>query len=96
MQNQAAERRLDVAGGAAKTIVEVEMPESRLKVVTPKQTDHPAPEPDALGIAGRSAERMLSFRIFVDLLRTTGGIRAGRRRLVRGLGIDTLGKSWGT
>src|ERR1700722_20703780 len=91
MQNQAAERRLDMPARAAKPIVEVEVAECGIEIVPPQQTDHPPAKPDAFGIAGRSVEDTLSFSEFVDLLRLFAAVRRGRaRRLFRGLGVGRL------
>src|SRR5262249_42017353 len=37
VQNEAPERHLDVAAGAAEPVVKVEMPEGRIQVVAPEQ-----------------------------------------------------------
>ena len=52
---------------AAETVVEIEMAERRVEVVSPEQPDHPAAEPDALGIAGRPGDFLLRLGEFVDL-----------------------------
>src|SRR5216684_1311538 len=50
LPDQATEGHLDVPGRAAEAVVEVEMPESGVQIVLPKQTYHPSPQPYALGI----------------------------------------------
>ena len=87
VQDKAAERRLDMAARAAKTVVEIEVPEGGIEIVAPEQADHPPAEPHAFRIAGRSVNRMLRLGIFVDLLGFLGGVRAGRRLLEAGLGL---------
>ena len=97
VQNQAAERRLDVSARTAESIVEVEMAEGGVEIVAPQQADHAAAEPHTFGIARRPVERLLRFGKLVDLLRLLAGFlarRASRRgRLVRRFGVVVLGKS---
>ncbi len=81
--------------GTAEPVVEIEMAEGGIEIVTPQQADHPAAEPDAFGIAGRSVEDALGFGEFVDFLRLFGGVLARRRVLVGGLGVVALGQSRG-
>ena len=84
MQNQAAERRLDMAARAAETVVKIEMAEGGIEIVAPQQADHPAAEPDAFRIAGRSVKHALRFGVFVDLLGFLGRVLAGRSLLSAG------------
>jgi len=49
VQNEATERRLDMAGWTAEAVIEIEMAEGGLEVVAPEQAHHPTAEPDALG-----------------------------------------------
>ncbi len=84
VQNEAAEGRLDVAARAAETVVEIEVAESRVEVVAPQQADDAPAEPDALGIARRSAQNAQRLGVLVDFLRFLGGLLTGRRALVRG------------
>jgi len=94
VQNEAPERHLDVAAGAAEPVVKVEMPEGRIQVVAPEQAYHPAAEPDAFRIAGRTIEGALRFGKLIDFLDLFGavfGALFGRRRLlVGGLGVVIL------
>ncbi len=90
MQEEAAERRLDMAARAAEAVVKIEMAEGRIEIVAPQQADHPATEPDAFGIAGRTAQRLLRFGKFVDLLRLLGRLLAVRRGLIGRLGLGAL------
>src|ERR1700675_5003089 len=45
VQYQAPERRLDVSAGTAEPVVEIEMAEGGIEIVTPQQADDPAAEP---------------------------------------------------
>ena len=92
MQNQAPERRLNMAARAAKPVIEVKMAERGIEIVAPQQADHPAAEPDAFGIAGRSAQDALGLGEFIDFLGLFGGILARRGLLLGGLGVIRLGK----
>src|SRR5579862_9550468 len=47
MQDQAAERRLDMTRRTAEPVVEIEVAKCRLDIVAPQQADHAAAEPDA-------------------------------------------------
>ena len=42
-----------MAARAAKPVVEIEMAERGIEIVTPQQADHAATEPDALGVPAR-------------------------------------------
>jgi hypothetical protein len=89
LSHNAPERGLNVLAGASETIVEIEMPECRVQVVTPKQSDHTAAEPDAFRIAGRPAHlgRGLGefFNPALRVLRWIG--LACRRRLIARLAV---------
>jgi hypothetical protein len=78
-----------VLPGTSETIVEIEMPECSVKVVTPKQPDHAAAKPDAFRIAGRPAHLGRSFGKFIDpTLRILCRIGlACRRRLIARLAV---------
>ena len=89
---QAAERRLDVAAGAAEPVVEIEMAEGGVEVVAPHQAHHAAAEPDAFRVAGRAVDGLGGLGEFVGLalvvLGGVGGCGIGRApacRLVLGL-----------
>jgi len=89
---QTAERRLDVAAGAAETVVEIEMAERGVEVVEPHQTYDAAAEPDAFGVSGRAVEGLGGFDEFVGLaLVVLGRIARLRRIAVGGLGLLILG-----
>ena len=90
MQEEAAKGRLDMAARAAEAVVKVEMAEGGIEIVAPQQADHPAAEPDAFGIARRTAQRLLRFGEFVDLLRLLGWLLAVRRGLIGRLGVGAL------
>ena len=75
---QAAERRLDVAAGAAEPVVEIEVAERGIEIVAPHQAHHAAAEPDAFRVAGRAVDGLRGLDEFVGLaLVVLGGI--GRR-----------------
>ena len=78
---QAAERRLDMAAGAAEPVVEVEVPERGVEIVAPHQADHAAAEPDAFGVSGRAVDGLGRLDEFVGLalvvLATSAGLAAG-------------------
>src|SRR6202035_2973901 len=96
MQEEAAEGCLHMAARAAETVVKVEMAESGIEIVAPQQADHPAAEPNAFGISGRTTQRLLRFGKFVDLLRLLGGFLAVRRGLVGRLRLGALGLCLGS
>ena len=95
---QAAEAGLDMAAGAAKAVIEVEVPERRIEVVQPHQANHAAAQPDAFGVAARAVDGLLGFDEFGCLAfvvldgfsrLVVGGILA---LLVLGRRIAALGK----
>ena len=81
LPNQAAEGGLDMGAGAAKTVVKVEMTESRIQVVPPQQTNHPAAQPNTLRITRRPTQNAGCLGDFVDLL--LGFLGSVSRRLLR-------------
>src|ERR1700691_5155727 len=95
MQQKAAECRLDMATRAAEPVVKVEMAERGVEIVAPEQTDHPAPQPHAFGIARETCDLPFCFRKFINLLRLFGRLLAGGRGLVSGLGVGALSQSRG-
>lgn len=74
---QAAEGRLDVAARAAESVIEVEVPERGIEVVTPHQAHHAAAEPDAFRIPARSIDGLRRLDEFVGLALVVLG-RVGR------------------
>jgi len=92
MQNQAPERRLNMATRAAKPVIKVKMTERGIKIVAPQEADDPAAEPDAFGIAGRSVQDPLGLGEFIDFLGLFGGVLARRGLLLGGFGVIRLGK----
>src|SRR5262249_44373626 len=56
LPDQAAKSGLDMGAGTAKAIVKIEMAKGGIKVVAPEEVNHPAAQPDALGIAGRAIQ----------------------------------------
>jgi hypothetical protein len=92
---QAAEGRLDVPTGTAKPVVEIEMPEGRVKIVAPHQANDPATEPDAFRVPGRAVDSLRRFNEFVGfMLIVLGGIGGicGRRFAGLVLGCAALGE----
>lgn len=73
---QTAERCLDVATGAAKPVVEIEMTESSIEVIKPHQANDTAAEPNAFRIASGAIDGLCGFRKLIGLALTVlGGIR---------------------
>ena len=85
---QAAETRLDVAAGAAKAVVEIEVAEGGIEVVQPHQADHAPAEPDAFRVAGGTVDGLLGFDEF-------GGLALVVLDGVGGLVLRGLPWSWG-
>src|SRR4029079_4757309 len=95
---QAAERRLDMAAGAAEAVVEVEMAKGGIEVIPPHQPDHAPAEPNAFGIAGRAVDGLGGFRKLVSAALVLGGVlggigRLGCRLALVGGGRSALGRS---
>ena len=95
LADQAAKGGLNMGAGAAETVVEIEMAEGGVEIVSPEQVDDAAAEPHAFRIAGRSAHRALGFGELIDLLRFFCLLLPGRRRLFRWLGFVALSESQG-
>ena len=74
---QAPERGLNVAAGAAKTVVQIEMTERSIEVVEPHQPHHAAAEPDAFGITGRPADGLGGLHELIGLALIVLGRVAG-------------------
>src|SRR5579885_552756 len=83
LADQTAESRLNMGTGAAKAVVQIEMTESRIQIVPPKQANHAAAEPDAFRVTGRAGKHAGGFRDLVDLLLAVFGAFFSRRLLVR-------------
>jgi hypothetical protein len=95
VQDQTAERRLDVSAGTAKTVVKVKMAKGRIEVVAPEQTDDPPAQPNAFRIAGRAIENTLGLGEFIDFLGFLGRVGGRRGRLlIRGLRFRGLGRGY--
>ena len=79
---QAAEGGLDMAAGTTEAVVEVEMAEGGIEVVSPHQADHAPAEPDAFGVSGRPVDGLRRLDEFVGLalvvLAGVGGIGGWR------------------
>lgn len=96
---QATERRLDMPGGAAETVIQIEVTKSGVEIVEPHQADDPAAEPDAFGVSGGAIDDLGRFGELVGLVLVgfLGGIgRLGPicRRfagLFLGVGVAALG-----
>lgn len=96
---QAAERCLNVSAGAAKPVIEIKVTKGSIEIVDPDKLHHPAAQPDAFRVSGRSVDRLRRFDELVDLvlailgrLGLIGG--GGLTRLIRGLGLAAaLGES---
>jgi len=93
LADDAAKGSLDVAGRAAEAIIKVEMTEGGIEIVSPKKAHRAPAKPQAFGIGGGAAEKLLGFGKFVDLLGRLLGI--GRRRwlLLGGLLFGILRQS---
>jgi hypothetical protein len=97
LSHHASERGLNVLSGAPESIIEIEMPERGVEVVTPKQRNHPAAEPDAFRVTGRAADLGGRLGKFIDpALGVFCRIAlTGLRRLVARLGVAGLGERQG-
>lgn len=65
--HHAAERRLDVAAGATKPLIEIEMAERRIEVIAPHQADHAPSKPHAFRIACGAIDRLRGLDELVGL-----------------------------
>jgi hypothetical protein len=86
--HKAPERRLNVAAGATKPVVQIEMAERGVEIVAPHQDNHAAAEPDAFRISSRAIDGLRRLDKFVGLALTVFGhisrsSRACRGRLAR-------------
>jgi hypothetical protein len=82
--HEAPERRLNVAAGAAKPVVQIEMAERGVEIVAPHQNHHAATEPDAFRVSGRAVDGLRSLDELIGLALTVLGHISGRRRISRG------------
>src|SRR6185312_3605240 len=93
---QAAERRLDMAAGAAESVVEIEVPEGGIEVIPPHQADHASAEPDAFGVAAGAVNGLGRLDEFVGLalvvLAGFGGIGGRLLGLILGIRGSALGE----
>ena len=86
--HETPERRLNVAAGAAKAVVKVEMAEGGVKIVAPHQDHHAAAEPDAFRVSGRAIEGLRRLDELVGLaLVISGRIGRGGRGCRAGFGL---------
>lgn len=88
-----AERRLDVAAGASEPLIEIEVAERGIEIVSPHQADDTPAKPDAFGVSGRAVDRLRSLYKLVCLalaiLGGLSGVWLGGR--VLGAAIAALG-----
>ena len=94
---QTTKRRLDVAAGAAETVVQIEMPERSVEIVEPHQADHAAAQPDAFRIAGGAVDDLRGLDEFIGLalvvLGGIGGCGGGSLAgLILGVDVAALGE----
>ena len=87
------ERRLDVAAGASESLIEIEVTERGVEIVSPHQADNTPAKPDAFGVSGRAVNRLRGLYEFVGLALTvlgdvSGGLLGGR---ILGAAIAALG-----
>ena len=82
--HEAPERRLNMAAGAAKPVVQIEMPEGGIEIVAPHQDHDTAAEPDAFRIAGRTVDGLRCFDEFVGFALAIPGSVRGRSLTCRG------------
>jgi hypothetical protein len=82
--HEAPERRLNVAAGAAKPVIQIEVAEGGIEIVTPHQNHHAAAEPDAFRISGRAIDGLRSLDEFIGLALTVFGHISRRSRIGRG------------
>lgn len=92
---EAAERRLDVAAGAAETVVEIEVAKRGIEIVEPHQAHYAAAEPNTFGVSGRAVDGLRGFDEFVCLalivLGRIGGLRRiGGSRFLVGVSVAAL------
>ena len=88
--DETPEGGLDMARRAAEAVIEVEVAESRVEIVAPKQADDPAPHPDAFRIACGTVNGSGSFRQFVGFLTVLPALRL---LLLGGLLLAALGEA---
>src|SRR5690242_19189959 len=95
--DDAAERRLDVSGRAAETVVEVEVAEGGVEIVLPHQTNRPQTQPDAFGVGGGAAQNLRGLGQFVELALAflLGVVLAARGARWGGLGVAALSQNRG-
>jgi hypothetical protein len=82
--HEAPERRLNVAAGAAKPVIQIEVAERGVEIVAPHQNHHAAPEPDAFRVSGRAIDSLRSLDEFIGLALTVFGRISRRSRICRG------------
>jgi len=78
LADQAAKGGLNMGAGAAETVVEIEVAESRIEVVAPKEADHAAAQPDTFRITRRAGQNTGGLGYFVDLFLGLFGGVSGR------------------
>jgi hypothetical protein len=71
--HEAPERRLNVAAGAAKPVIQIEVAEGGIEIVAPHQNHHPAAEPDAFRVSGRAIDGLRRLDEFIGRALTVFG-----------------------
>lgn len=91
--HHAAECRLNVTAGAAEPLIEIQMTERGVEVVTPHQIDHAPAQPDAFRVSGGAVDGLRRFHELISLALTfLGGIaRSLFGRIVLSAKIAALG-----
>src|SRR5215471_7846105 len=77
VQNQAAERHLDMAARTAEAVIEVEVAKGGIKIVAPEQADDPPAKPHAFRVASGTIECLLGLGKFIDFLGFLGAVFGG-------------------
>jgi hypothetical protein len=75
LPHDASETDLHMLAWTAESIVQIEVAEGGVKIVTPHQTDRAFPEPDAFGAGSGARHGTARVSDFVDVLR--GGVLGG-------------------
>ncbi len=65
--HHAAERRLDVATGASESLIEIEVAERGVEIVSPHQPDNTPAKPDAFRVSGGTVDRLRGLHELVGL-----------------------------
>ncbi|MEA2899013.1 MAG: hypothetical protein QOJ84_4628 [Bradyrhizobium sp.] len=98
--HEAPERRLNVAAGAAKPVIQIEVAERGVEIVAPHQNHHAAAEPDAFRVSGRAIDGLrrldefigLALAVFGRISRSSRTCRGWLARLILGAKVAALGE----